>query len=144
MIIDTNNDDLIIDTNNDDLMLGLDFFIKIKVIIDVKKGTIQVRQGPRNNIQILPLNMGNMLQMVKEKVKPKSNANEKDTMELMELGYIKWISLGICKFFMILQQVIKLMGNLTMMHLKINMVNWKLMNKMNYHHVLTFTEIMKC
>jgi hypothetical protein len=143
MIIDTNNDDLIIDTNNDDLMLGLDFFIKIKVIIDVKKGTIQVRQGPRNNIQILPLNMGNMLQMVKEKVKPKSNANEKDTMELMELGYIKWISLGICKFFMILQQVIKLMGNLTMMHLKINMVNWKLMNKMNYH-VLTFTEIMKC
>jgi hypothetical protein len=38
--------------------------------------------------------MGKMLQMVKEKVEPKSNANEKDTMKLMELGYIKWISLG--------------------------------------------------
>ncbi len=40
-----------------------------------------------------------MLQMVKEKVQPKSNANEKDAMKLMELGYIKWISLGICRFF---------------------------------------------
>jgi hypothetical protein len=41
---------MIIYSNNDDLLLGLNFLIKIKAIVDVKKGTIQVRQGPRNNI----------------------------------------------------------------------------------------------
>jgi hypothetical protein len=31
------------------------------VIMDVEKGTIQMRQKPRNNIQILPLTLVNML-----------------------------------------------------------------------------------
>ncbi len=45
------------DTNNYDLLVGLDFLIKIGVIVGMEKGLIQVRQGPRNNVQILPLNM---------------------------------------------------------------------------------------
>lgn len=52
---------MIMDINIYDLLLGLDFLIKIKVVVYVEKGTIQVRQRPRNNIQILPLNMVNML-----------------------------------------------------------------------------------
>ncbi len=52
---------MIVDTNCYDLLFGLDFLIKIGVVVDVEKGTIQVRQKPRNNIQILPLNMVNML-----------------------------------------------------------------------------------
>jgi len=51
----------IVDTNYYDPLFGLDFLIKIGVVVDVEKGTIQVRHKPRNNIQILPLNMVNML-----------------------------------------------------------------------------------
>jgi hypothetical protein len=50
-----------VDTNNYDLLFGLDFLIKIGVVVDVEKGTIQVRQRLGNNIQILPFNMVNML-----------------------------------------------------------------------------------
>jgi len=49
---------MIMDTNNYDLLLGLDFLIKIKVVMYVEKCTIQVRQGLGNNLQILPLNNG--------------------------------------------------------------------------------------
>lgn len=48
---------MIMDTNSYDLLVGLDFLIKIGVIVGMEKGLIQVRQGPRNNVQILPLNM---------------------------------------------------------------------------------------
>ncbi len=52
---------MIINIINYDLLLGLDFLIKIGAIGDVEKTTIQVGQGPRNNIHVLPLNMVNML-----------------------------------------------------------------------------------
>jgi hypothetical protein len=52
---------MVVDTDSYDLLLGLDFLIKIGTIVDVEKGTIQIKQGPRNNIQVLPLNMVNML-----------------------------------------------------------------------------------
>jgi hypothetical protein len=55
---------MIVDTNNYDLLLGLDFFIKIGVVVDVDKWIIQIRQGRGNNVQILSLNMVNMLQLV--------------------------------------------------------------------------------
>jgi hypothetical protein len=57
---------IIVDTNNYDLLLGLDVLIKMGVMVDVEKSAIQIRQGPKNNIQVLPLNMVNMLQMVIE------------------------------------------------------------------------------
>jgi len=52
---------LIIDTDNYDFLLGLDSLIKICVVMDLENGLIQIRQGPKNNVQILPLNMVNML-----------------------------------------------------------------------------------
>ncbi len=55
---------MIMDTDSYDLLVGLDFFIKIGVAVDMEKGLIQVKQGPKNSVQILPLNMVNMLQLV--------------------------------------------------------------------------------
>jgi hypothetical protein len=49
---------MIMDINIYDLLFGLDFLIKIKVVVYVEKGTIQVRQGLGNNLQTLPLNNG--------------------------------------------------------------------------------------
>ncbi len=36
---------LVVDTNNYDLFFGLDFFIRIRIVIDVEKGVIQVHNG---------------------------------------------------------------------------------------------------
>ncbi len=57
---------MIVDTNNYNILLGLDFFIKIGAMVDVGKGLIQVRQGLRNSVQVLPLNMVNMLHLIKD------------------------------------------------------------------------------
>jgi predicted aspartyl protease len=53
---------MVVDTNNYDVLLGLDFLIKIGVIVDVEQGLIQVKHGPRTNVEVLPLTMVNMLQ----------------------------------------------------------------------------------
>jgi hypothetical protein len=45
-----------------DLLLGLDFFMKIGAVVDVEKCTIQVRHGPRANVEMLPLNVVNIVQ----------------------------------------------------------------------------------
>jgi len=58
---------MIVDTNNYDFFLGLDFLIKIGVVVDVEKWLIQIRQGRHNNVQIVSLNMVNMLQLVTNK-----------------------------------------------------------------------------
>jgi hypothetical protein len=56
---------LVVDTDNYDLLLGLDFLMKIGVVIDVEKGVIQVCSGPGMEVEVLPLNVVNMLQMLK-------------------------------------------------------------------------------
>jgi hypothetical protein len=43
-------------------LLGLDFLIKIGVIVDVERGLIQVRHGLSANVEVLPLTMVNLLQ----------------------------------------------------------------------------------
>jgi hypothetical protein len=70
---------MVIDINNYDLLLRLDFLIKIRAIVDVEKGTIQVRQGfrNRNNIEVLPLNMVNMLKVVRKQIQLDNEAIEK-------------------------------------------------------------------
>jgi hypothetical protein len=40
----------------------LDFLIKIGAIVDVEQGLIQVKHGPRANVEALPLSMVNLLQ----------------------------------------------------------------------------------
>jgi predicted aspartyl protease len=52
---------IVIDTNSYDILLGLDFLIKIGAIVDVERGLIQVRHGPRANVEVLPLTMVNLL-----------------------------------------------------------------------------------
>lgn len=55
---------MVVDTNNYDVLLGLDFLIKIGAMVDVEHGLIQIKQGLDYNVQVLPLTMVNMLQIV--------------------------------------------------------------------------------
>ncbi len=41
---------------------GLDFLMKIRAVVDVERGLIQVRHGPGTNVEVLPLTMVNLLQ----------------------------------------------------------------------------------
>ncbi len=52
---------LVVDIDTYDLLLRLDFFMKIKAVIDVEKGVIQVRNGLGVVIEVLPPNVVNML-----------------------------------------------------------------------------------
>jgi hypothetical protein len=55
---------MVVDTDSYDVLLGLDFLMKIGAIVDVEQGLIQVRKGPRANVDVLPLTMVNLLQNV--------------------------------------------------------------------------------
>lgn len=57
---------LIVDTHNYSVFLGLDFLMKIRVVINVEKGIIQVQNGPTMEVELLPLIIINMLQHVSE------------------------------------------------------------------------------
>jgi len=52
---------LVVDTNTYDFLLGLDFLIKIGAVVDVEKGTIQVRHGLGADVEMLPLNVVNIV-----------------------------------------------------------------------------------
>jgi len=52
---------MVVDTNSYDVLLGLDFLMKIGAIVDVERGLIQVKHGPGNNVEVLPLTMVNLL-----------------------------------------------------------------------------------
>lgn len=51
----------VVDTNNYDILLGLHIFMKIRIVVDMKKGVIQVWNGPSIIVEVLPLNVVNML-----------------------------------------------------------------------------------
>jgi hypothetical protein len=53
---------MVVDTDSYDVLLGLDFLMKIGAVVDVEWGLIQVRHGPANNVDVLPLTMVNLLQ----------------------------------------------------------------------------------
>jgi predicted aspartyl protease len=53
---------MVVDTNSYDVLLGLDLLIKIRAVVDVEQGLIQVRRGPGFDVEVLPLTMVNMLQ----------------------------------------------------------------------------------
>jgi hypothetical protein len=74
---------MVVNTNSYDLLLRLDFLIKIGEIVDVEKKTIQINQGLGNNIQVMPLNMVNMLQVVRKHV-----WLDVETMENLEKEFI--------------------------------------------------------
>jgi len=53
---------MVVDTDGYDVLLGLDFLMKIGAVVDVERGLIQVRHGPRTNVKVLPLTVVNLLQ----------------------------------------------------------------------------------
>jgi hypothetical protein len=53
---------MVIHTDGYDVLLGLDFLMKIGAVVDVERGLIQVRHGPRTNVEVLPLTVVNLLQ----------------------------------------------------------------------------------
>jgi hypothetical protein len=55
---------MVVDIDSYDVLLGLDFLIKIGAIVDVEQGLIQVRHDPGTNVEVLPLTMVNMLQIM--------------------------------------------------------------------------------
>jgi predicted aspartyl protease len=58
---------MVVDPDSYDVLLGLDFLMKIGAIVDVEWGLIQVRHGPRTNVEVLPLTMVNLLQRMNSK-----------------------------------------------------------------------------
>ncbi len=54
----------VVDTNNYDVLLGLDFLMKIGVVVDVEKEVIHVRNRHGVTIEVLPFNVVNMLQKI--------------------------------------------------------------------------------
>jgi hypothetical protein len=55
---------MVMDTDGYDVLLGLDFLMKIGVVVDVERGLIQVRHGHGTHVEVLPLTMVNLLQKV--------------------------------------------------------------------------------
>jgi hypothetical protein len=58
---------MVVDIDNYDVLLGLDFLIKIGAFVDVERGLIQVRHGPRANVEVLPINYVILLQRMNSK-----------------------------------------------------------------------------
>jgi hypothetical protein len=52
---------LVVDTDTYGLLLGFNFLMKIRAVVDVEKGTIQVRHGPRADVEMLTLNVMNIV-----------------------------------------------------------------------------------
>ncbi len=77
---------MIIDMDNYDLLLVLYFFMKIGAMVDLEKGLIQIRQGPGNNVQFLPLNMVNVLHLVLEDNNMTEENNQGKTLRLWGIG----------------------------------------------------------
>jgi hypothetical protein len=55
---------MVVDMHSYNILMGLNFLMKIGVIIDVKRGLIQVINGIGLDIQVLPLNTINMVNLV--------------------------------------------------------------------------------
>jgi len=66
----------VVDIDNYDLLLRLDFLIKIKTIVNVEKGVIQVCNELRIKVEVLPLNVMNMLQVLERFEEEKCNILE--------------------------------------------------------------------
>jgi len=48
---------MIINIDDYNLLMGLDFLMKIKVVMDVERGLIQIKNSPKLNVQVLLLNI---------------------------------------------------------------------------------------
>jgi hypothetical protein len=55
---------MVVDTDGYGMLLGLDFLMKIRAVVDVERGLIQVKHGPSTHVEVLPLIVVNLLQRV--------------------------------------------------------------------------------
>jgi hypothetical protein len=53
---------MVVDTDSYDVLLGLDFLMKIRIVVDVERGLLQVKHGPGTNVEVLSLTVVNLLQ----------------------------------------------------------------------------------
>jgi len=53
---------MVVDTDSYNVLFGLDFLMKIRAVVDVERNPLQIRHGPRTNVEVLPLTMVNLLQ----------------------------------------------------------------------------------
>ncbi len=67
----------VVNIDNYGLFLGLDFLIKTRTIVDVEKGVIQLCNRPGMEVEVLPLNVMNMLQVLKRSEEEKCDIQEK-------------------------------------------------------------------
>jgi hypothetical protein len=83
---------MVVDTDSYDVLLGLDFLMKIRAIVDVERGLIQVRKGPGTNVEVLPLTMVNLLQNMSSKTMERDAAVtlESASSEILEVDLKKW------------------------------------------------------
>jgi hypothetical protein len=65
---------MVIDIDSYDLLLGLDFLMKIGIVFNVKKGIIQVCNGPWMKVEVLPFNVVNILQVMEWLVEEKTRS----------------------------------------------------------------------
>jgi len=77
---------MVVDINMYDILLGLDFLIKIGMVVDIEKGMIQIRWGQRNSIQVLSLNMVNMLQIMSKTKYFEDEEKQDETLQLWGVG----------------------------------------------------------
>jgi hypothetical protein len=85
---------MVVDTDSYDVLLGLDFLMKIRAVVDVERGFIQIRRGPGTNVEVLPLTTVNLLQSVSLGSQEQGAANMRGTLrETLEVDLEK-LSLG--------------------------------------------------
>jgi hypothetical protein len=53
---------MVVDMDSYNVLLGLDFLMKIGVVVDVERGLLQVRHGIGTNVEVLSLTVVNLLQ----------------------------------------------------------------------------------
>jgi hypothetical protein len=71
---------MVVDTDGYDVLLGLDFLMKIGVVVDVERGLIQVRHGLGTHVEVLSLTVVNLLQRVSAgEMKNRTATCRKDT-----------------------------------------------------------------
>jgi len=59
---------MVVDIDGYDVLLGHNFLIKIGIVVHVEWKLIQIQNGPRENVQMLPLNMVNLPQVLGNEV----------------------------------------------------------------------------
>ncbi len=85
---------LVVDRNSYDMFLRLDFFIKIEAVVNVEKGVIQVCNGRKMEVEVLPLNVVNMLQVFERFEEEKCNIQKSCSIERWDklmIGLTCWV-----------------------------------------------------